>query len=77
MLDGLSATIYLLTFKFSFFAAVFKSHFAFYFFISKFRKKRKQLIATNKKTHKEIFKQSIIYNFFVKKNKLFKDLKKW
>ena len=74
ILDGISGMIYLFSFKFGNFFAVLKSHFAFYLLIPKFRKKRKDLISFNKSTHNQIYKRSIVFDFFVLKKKKFSDL---
>ncbi len=77
LLDGLSGLVYLMSFKFSFFFAVIKAHFDFYAKIPIFRKKRKQLLQNNNNSeiHKQIFRKSIVFNFMIKKNKKFTDLK--
>jgi len=77
LLDGLSGLVYLMSFKFSFFFAVIKAHFDFYSKIPIFRKKRKKLLQNNNnsKKHKQIFRKSIVFNFIIKKNKKFTDLK--
>jgi GT2 family glycosyltransferase len=71
ILDGFSGMVYLLTFKFSFFAAVIKAHFAFYFNISKILKKRNGLKFT---VHKEVFNKSIVVQYFIKNSKTFDKL---
>jgi len=75
ILDGLSASVYLVKFQFSDFLAVFKAHISFYKLIPKFRKKRAAIQIKSNFDHKEIYKKSIVYRYFVKKNHLFKDLK--
>jgi len=75
VLDGMSGLTYLITFKFNYFAAVLKAHFAFYASVSRYKNFRKQNITQNKTVHKEIFNQSIVYNFFVKKKRKFSLLK--
>jgi len=72
MLDGLSGFIYLVSFKFDFFFAVIKAHFSFYGKISRTFKKRKPDL--NKK-HKEIYNQSIVFDYFIKKKDTFNKLK--
>lgn len=74
ILDGFSATVYLLTLKFNFFFAVLKAHFAFYSNINKIRKQRDNL-QINKNNHKEIYQKSIIFNYFLKKKDTFDKLK--
>ena len=74
-LDGASAMVYLSRFSTSFFFAVLKAHFSFYTSIKRLRNKRKQLtVINNKYHHKEIYKQSILYNYFVKKVRTYKNL---
>ena len=73
ILDSLSAFIYLISGKFSFFTAVIKAHIAFYGLIGKFRKKRKSL--KHKKSHTEIYNKSIVIDFFIRKKRKFSDLK--
>ncbi|MCQ2973361.1 MAG: glycosyltransferase family 2 protein [Bacteroidales bacterium] len=71
-LDGISAIIYLCKLQFSYFIAVIKAHFAFYFNLPTLIKQRKQLkkIAVNY-NHKEIYNGSIVYNSIIKKKKTF------
>ncbi|MCR4560628.1 MAG: glycosyltransferase family 2 protein [Bacteroidales bacterium] len=75
ILDGLSAGVYLLQRKFSFFGAVLKAHFALYKSLPKLLKERKQLKKQVKNyKHKEIYNKSIIFEYFVKKRKKYSDL---
>ena len=74
VLDGMSATVYLLKFQFSDFFAVLKAHFHFYKLIPKFRKKRKKLNNKYSSKHKEIYNRSIVYNYFIKKNHYYNKL---
>ena len=74
ILDGISASIYLLTFKFSFFFAVLKAHFAFYKLFSKYKKIRKNINVV-KSNHNEIYKKSIVFQYIIKKKKIFSNLK--
>ena len=71
MLDGLSGFIYLVSFKFDFFFAVIKAHFSFYGKIRRTLKKREPDL--NKK-HKEIYKRSIVFDYFIKKKDTFNKL---
>jgi GT2 family glycosyltransferase len=73
--DGLSAIIYLVSFKFSFFAAVFKAHLAFYQMKKKYFAYRKNTTEINKFNYKEVFQKSIVFNFFLLKKKTFNLLK--
>jgi len=76
VLDGLSALAYLSKFSFSFFWAVIKAHLDFYISIGHSRKKRQQnkLVFINY-NHLEIYKKSIVYQFFINKLKTFDKLK--
>lgn len=72
ILDGVSAIAYIMQGKIKFFTAVIKAHFEFY----KKRKTIKQKRTNNIKTqHNEIYKKSIVFAFFVKKIKIFSELK--
>ncbi len=75
-LDILSSFVYLLSLSFNFFAAVFMAHFSFYFSIRSLRMKRHKI----KKNIKvimpsQIYQGSIVFNFFIRKKKYFKQLK--
>jgi hypothetical protein len=75
ILDGASSIMYLLQGKFSFFMAVPKAHLAFYSTLRNFKAKRKENIKlTTKPSHREIFKRSIIFWFFVRKVRHFSGL---
>lgn len=75
LLDGMSAALYLLQGKPSFFMAVPKAHVAFYKSVKSFRKKRKEnILKTSHSHHLQIFKRSIIFSFFVRKVRKFSDL---
>lgn len=75
MLDGLSAVMYLLQGKPSFFMAVPKAHFAFYRTLHHFKFKRKyNLSQTTQLQHRQIFKRSIIVSFFIRKKRKFTQL---
>ena len=75
ILDGLSAGIYLLSFSFSSFSAVFKAHISFYKSLKKLKQKRKNNLNRIKNIeHKEQFKYSILYKYFIKKQKTFNKL---
>lgn len=75
VLDGFSAFIYLIKFQFPDFLAVLKAHRSFYKLISKYRKKRKKILIKSNFTHKEIYKGSIVYDYFIKKVYSFNDVK--
>jgi GT2 family glycosyltransferase len=75
ILDGMSAVMYLFQGKFSFFAAVFKAHMAFYSSLKKIREARNENIKKqNTFHHPEIFRGSIIFSFFVKRINFFSEL---
>ena len=70
-LDMLSAKIFLLTLKFSHFAAVLKAHFNFYKSIKTLMKKRKEILTTAKIAEvPNIYKKSIVFKFFRSGKKL-------
>ena len=73
ILDGASASIYLLNLSFLFFYAVLKAHVHFYLAIKTLKNKRKKLVHIND-YHKEVFDKSIVKMFFIKKNKKFSSL---
>jgi len=75
ILDGVAGLKFLLGFEFKNFIAVIKAHFAFYSNIKKFKPKRHE----NKKhntnyKHTEIYNRSIVFDFFIKGVKEYKDL---
>ena len=74
-LDIISALIYLFSLSFNFFGAVIRAHFSFYFSIRTLRKKRRKIksnIRINLPGH--IYQGSIVYNFFVRQKKHFRQL---
>lgn len=75
VLDGISASLFLLKFSFSSFSAVFKAHIHFYKGIRKLKNKRKKLLEKQVvSNHSEILNSSIVYNYFLKNKKKFNDL---
>lgn len=75
ILDGLSAVMYLMQGKGSFFIAVLKAHFAFYSTLGNFKKKRNQIASSRMvNKHPQIFKKSIVFSFFIKKTRKFTSL---
>ncbi|MCT4602703.1 MAG: glycosyltransferase family 2 protein [Marinifilum sp.] len=75
ILDGVAAFKFLLGGEFANFAAVFKAHMSFYTMIGKFRKKRKELlplVITNH--HKEIYRNSIIFDYFIRSKKSYSEI---
>ncbi len=74
-LDFISAIVYLVNGQFKSFVAVIKAHITFFSWIPRFIKKRKALIKQNQKyTHPQIYKFSIVWNFFIRKVKKFSEL---
>lgn len=74
VLDGVAAIHFLLTGKTEAFVAVWKAHMAFYRSFSRFLGKRRELL--NKaviKNHPEIFKGSMVYRFYIRKQKKYPD----
>jgi GT2 family glycosyltransferase len=75
LLDGVAGLKFLFGFEFKNFSAVIKAHLSFYANAKSFKSKRYE----NKKhnvnyKHKEIYNRSIVYDFFVKGVKEYKDL---
>ena len=75
ILDGIAGLKFLLGLEFKNLTAVIKAHFAFYSKIKKFKPKRQE----NKKhninyKHPEIYNRSIVFDFFIKGVKEYKDL---
>jgi len=73
ILDGFSAFVYLLTFKFSYFYSVFFSHIQFYKKIKHYRKKRKE--DSYLKVTDCIYNRSIVYDFIINKLRKFSQLR--
>jgi len=75
ILDGVSAILFLLKLSIPSFTAVLKAHFHFYKSLRTLKVKRK-IIQSNsiKSDHPEIFKKSIVFDYFVRKKKIFSDL---
>ncbi|WP_372754080.1 glycosyltransferase family 2 protein [Labilibaculum sp.] len=75
ILDGVAALKFLVSGEFANFYAVFKAHLSYYSMISKIRKKRKHLVPlVIKKEHKEMYHNSIIFDFYLRKKKHFSDI---
>jgi hypothetical protein len=75
ILDGISATLYILQGKWFFFMAVFRAHVRFYVSLPRLINKRRifnKII--QKKAVDQIFKKSIVFQFFVKKIRKFSDI---
>lgn len=73
ILDGVSAFMYLVSFKGKSFFAVFKAHISFYRLLPEMHKKRKKEQLKLSQI-KEIYSGSIVYGYFVKKRKYFWNL---
>lgn len=75
ILDGVAAFKFLLGGEIANFTAVFKAHMSFYFMVGKYRKKRKELLPLVKnKQHKEIYRNSIIFDYFIRNKKKYSEL---
>jgi GT2 family glycosyltransferase len=75
-LDVLSAFAYLLSLSFNFFAAVFMAHFSFYSSLKTLRKKRQEIKRNIRVSiPSQIYKGSIVYDFFMRKKRYFSSLK--
>jgi len=75
ILDGMAAIIFLFSFSFKSFFAVVKAHIEFFYSLKKIKTKRKELNKTVKTyNHPEIYKNSIIFDFFIRKRKTFQQL---
>ena len=75
ILDGISATMYLMQGKIGFFMSVIRAHIRFYISLPKLVNKRRifnKIIA--KKKVDQIFTGCIVYQFFIKKKKYFREL---
>ncbi len=80
-IDGLAGIQFLLKFQFANFASVIKAHFAYYGSIGKLRKKRKhyneliqKMSISETMNQSGRYPKSIIWQYYFKKRKLFKDL---
>ena len=74
ILDGISASVFLLKFSFPSFWAVLKAHFHFYRSLKELKEKRKKLLEKAVFNPKNIYSKSLIWNFFIRNKKNFKDL---
>ncbi len=74
ILDWLSAFVYLFSLKFSFFASVTKAHFDFCRNRNKIIKNYIKIEKSEPKNINEIYNRSIVFDYFVKKNKKFTQL---
>ena len=75
ILDGVAAIKFLVSLEFDNFMAVLKAHYSFYSNLSKMREKRRILnpLATTE-FHREIYKGSIIADYFIQSKKRFSDI---
>jgi GT2 family glycosyltransferase len=74
-LDGLSAIVYLASLKVNLFSALLKAHFAFYRNLKQLKAKRKNNLGESiQYKHSEIYKGSIIFDYFIRKRKTFDEL---
>jgi len=75
--DGMAAVLYLLKGEYQFFKAVLKAHLAFYKMRKQFKIKRTKIKQEFKLlNHKQIYNQSIVWNFFLNKKRKFSDYEK-
>jgi hypothetical protein len=75
MLDGVAALQFLTTGQIKAFGKVFTAHIDFYKSLGKLRKKRKDLLLKSVVTdHPEIYKGSLIFDFFISKKRTFSSL---
>ena len=74
ILDGISAFIFLAQLAIPSFIAVLKAHFHFYGSIKELKQQRKKLLEKAVYTPKNIYPKSLVWNFYLKKKKKFKDL---
>ena len=76
VLDGVAAVHFLLSGKAYAFRAVFNAHLTFWRNIGRFVEKRRQLLpGVTKNFHPEIFNGSMVYRFYIKKQRKFSDFK--
>ena len=76
VLDGVAGLHFLLKGEFGFFKAVLRAHCSFYKGLGKMKRKRKELLpAVKEDRHKEIFNGSLVWHFFFKKQRTYRELK--
>ncbi len=73
LLDGLAGIKFLLSGNWQDTLAIIKAHFSFYGQLNKWTKKRRMIAQKN--SSKEILKESLVVNYYIKNNKKFTDLK--
>jgi GT2 family glycosyltransferase len=75
LLDGVAGLHFLAKGEFAFFSAVLKAHFSFYKSYGQMMKKRKELLpGVKKENHDEIFPGSLVWHFFIKKQRTYSEL---
>ena len=75
LLDAVAGFKFLFGLELNNFFAVIKAHFSFYFNFHKLRKSRKDNLKNNIiYQHPEVYKNSIVFDFFFKKIKTFKEI---
>ncbi len=75
LLDGVAGLHFLVKGEFAFFTAVLKAHFSFYKTLGSMLRKRKELLKEVKKEkHDEMFCGSLVWHFFVKKQRTYREL---
>jgi GT2 family glycosyltransferase len=74
ILDGFSGIVYIFRLDFKFLFAVLKAHFSFYSLFFKTIKKRNSSFRI--KNHQEIYKKSIVFDYYLRKKKIFNKLEK-
>jgi GT2 family glycosyltransferase len=76
LLDGVAAIHFLLSGKVHAFRSVFNAHITFWKNLYRFVEKRRQLLpGVTKNMHPEIFKGSMVYRFYIKKQRKFSEFK--
>jgi GT2 family glycosyltransferase len=74
LLDIMSSIIFLLKGKFNFVKSIFQAHWTFFTKLRTLRQKRRKIDTTQLKLHAELYKGSIIFDYFIKKKHKFTDL---
>lgn len=74
ILDGISASIFLLKLSFASFWAVLKAHIHFYKSLKELKEKRNKLLEKAVYKPVNIYSKSLIWNFFIKNKKSFQEL---
>jgi GT2 family glycosyltransferase len=75
LLDGLSAIMFMVSFKFGDFRAVVKAHGEFRKTKNSYRKQRKEGSVTRRADHPEIYQWSVVSDYFLSGKKHFRDLR--